>query len=341
MDMSLDRWECATSAEREAIARQLAKQLPSGFAFRSIRTHRLGGRQHHVALFQEGNASFALIPGGAVSLGYDAHRPWEPNPDELESWQGTAEDYGIDKTLQEYVAEATLPGRRTELAPFLIETVAGELGWETIGVDEPEVQEILRKHGSPKQVVEVSRGNNSTRVRREADGSVIAERSLPQTHAELAGKLRASGFRFPTSDEWEYACGGGSRTLFRWGDHVPCDRYPTDISPEEAAWRRQWVLSGGALEYPLEGFASDWDHHRRPNAFGLFIASDPYKSELVAEVGTTRGGDGGCTICGGAGFFVGWLPLATSYFEEHSCKYEPTGPVMPGYTVGRRVLDLR
>lgn len=130
-------------------------------------------------------------------------------------------------------------------------------------------------------------------------------------------------------------------TLFRWGDHVPCDRYPTDVCPAEAAWRRRWVLSAGKLERPPEGFASDWDYHRQPNGFGLLIASDPYKNELVAEFGITRGGDGGCTICGGAGFFIGWLTLATAYFEEHSCKHDPTESVSHGYTVGRRVLELR
>jgi len=100
------------------------------------------------------------------------------------------------------------------------------------------------------------------------------------------------------------------------------------------------VLSAGELEYPPEGFYSDWDYHRRPNAFGLFIASDPYKAELVGDRDTTRGGDGGCTICGGAGFFAGWLTLATAYFEEGTCREDPAEPVAHGYSVGRRVLPL-
>lgn len=100
-------------------------------------------------------------------------------------------------------------------------------------------------------------------------------------------------------------------------------------------------MSGGRLAYPAEGFTPDWDHHRRPNAFGLHIAWDPYKYELTAEIGTTRGGDGGGTICGGMGFFVGWLTLATAYFEEHTCRHDPAKPIPAGYTIGRRVLDLR
>ncbi|HEX8201926.1 MAG TPA: hypothetical protein VF590_15730 [Isosphaeraceae bacterium] len=115
---------------------------------------------------------------------------------------------------------------------------------------------------------------------------------------------------------------------------------PTNVSPAEAAWRRRWVLSGGTLEPPPGGFPPDWDLHRRANAFGIHIASDPYKSELLAEPDTTRGGDGGGTIRGGTGFFVGWLTLATAYFEEHACRRDPQDLITPGYTIGRRVLPL-
>ena len=340
MDLSAARWEGVTPAEREALAKHLAKQLPSGFTFQAIRCFKLAKRQHHVALYQKDNATFALIPGAVASLGYNAERPWRPNPDELGSWQDTSKEYGIDKTVQEYIAEVTLRVRRVKFSPFLIETAAVELGWEPIGADDPEVQSILREYGAQRPV-EVSHGDVSTRVRRGPEGELIAERSLSCTHADLAARLAAAGFRFPTSDEWEYACGGGAPTLFRWGDHVPCDRYPTDISPAEAAWRRQWVLSAGKLERPAEGFTSDWDCHQQPNAFGLLIASNPYKCELVAEVGITRGGDDGCMICGGTGFFIGWLTLATAYFEEHACKHDPAEPIAHGYTVGRRVLALR
>ena len=62
MDLSLERWEGATSAGREEIARQLAMQLPTGFAFESIRDHQLGKHRHSVAFYQFRQASFALIP---------------------------------------------------------------------------------------------------------------------------------------------------------------------------------------------------------------------------------------------------------------------------------------
>jgi hypothetical protein len=71
--------------------------------------------------------------------------------------------------------------------------------------------------------------------------------------------------------------------------HAPCDRYPID-SP--GAQRKRRALSGECFEQLEDGFAPSWEERRSPNAFGLLIASDPYKFELRAEIGVTRGGEG-------------------------------------------------
>jgi len=339
MELSAERWERMTATDRTQFAERLVRQLPSGFSFGGVRLHEYCGQKRNVASFEKEGSHFVLIPGGQVSLGYDERRQFAPDANELDSWRETAEEYGIDLSLQEYIIQATLRVRSIEFAPMLIESAPGELGWQSIDCDDGEVKSIVREYPRQKHI-DVSRNGTTTRVLMQPDGTIVASRSISRTHADLAAMIAAAGFRLPTSDEWEYACGGGSGTLFRWGDHVPCDRYPTDISPAEAEWNRQWALSGGTLQRPAAEFVSDWNYHRAPNAFGLLIAADPYKSELVREIGVTRGGDGGSTICGGAGFFIGWMTLATAYFEEHSCRHDPDEPIDQGYTVGRRVLEL-
>ncbi|MGK7874669.1 MAG: hypothetical protein AB4426_15605 [Xenococcaceae cyanobacterium] len=338
-DLTLDKWDALSPASCETYAKRLTRSLPTGFAFRRIRSCHLGTQKRLVAEFDFQQTSFVLIPGGAIRLGYDAKR-WEPTTDERESWQETAEEYEIEDSIEDFISNVTLRPRLVNLNPFLMEVNARELGWQPISSSDPEVKEIIKHlQGNTRQAT-VCRADTETRVTRLDDGQIKAERAVAITHAVLSQRLDDEGFRFPTSDEWEYACSGGASTLFRWGDHVPCDRYPTDISPQEAAWRRDWVLSGGKLEYPPEGFSSDWDLHRRPNAFGIFIASDPYQYELTASPDITRGGDGGSMICGGAGFFVGWLTLSTAYFFDETCKRDPNSPISAGYTIGRRVLSL-
>lgn len=316
MKLDRERWEGVTAGERHAIARRLEQDLPAGFAFYGIQSYALGERRNHVALFRNGPSLFALIPGGPVTLGYDINRPWVPNPDERESWQGAVEDFGFSQSQAEWIELVTQRPREVVLDPFLIETTAHEMWWDSIPLDDPVVREIL-----PRGMSETTRGEVSTRVRQDPDGGIRAERYLARTHAELAERLAASGFRFPTSDEWEYACGAGAPTLFRWGDHVPCDRAPPDVRPEYVP-------------------GPDWDQHRRPTAFGVNMAWDTYRRELVAEVGTTRGGDRGSTLCGGCGYWLGWLILATAYFEKDLCERERGEIIQPEFTVGRRVLAL-
>ncbi len=143
---------------------------------------------------------------------------------------------------------------------------------------------------------------NMTKPRSAVLPPMLVERSISIANAEKNGNLTCEypttakkwqrtfpkGFRLLTSDEWEHACGAGAATLFRWGDDCPTDCYPID--------------------------KCKFDLHSKPNAFGLSIAQDPYNWELCIDA--MRGGDGGCMICGGAGFFAGWLTLATAFVDH-------------------------
>lgn len=114
--------------------------------------------------------------------------------------------------------------------------------------------------------------------------------SPPPTYRDTVARVAAEGFRLPTSNEWEYACAAGARTLWRWGDRCP----PIDIpAPDDTA--------------------PAWDVHLQPNTFGLLIACWPCDWEVCATPGRMRGGDGGTALSGGAGHFIEWLTLASAF----------------------------
>ena len=113
------------------------------------------------------------------------------------------------------------------------------------------------------------------------------------TYDELCENLKEEGFSLANLDEWEYLCGGGCRTLFPWGDDLDYNMNLLYFSKE------------GNDKYDLE----------EPNFFGLSIAYDPYKMEIIDDKFFSKGGDGGCNICGGLGDFLGYLPCSP-YFNQ-------------------------
>ncbi|GAA4904352.1 hypothetical protein LX16_3685 [Stackebrandtia albiflava] len=131
----------------------------------------------------------------------------------------------------------------------------------------------------------------------------VEDENLTAPPTDTRAVLAADGLRMPTADEWEHACGAGADTLFRWGDDCPLDRVPHEGAPgPETA----------------------------PNAFGLRIAYDTYRSELTADTTSVHGGDGGESVCGGYGRMLAWLPLATAN----------RNPAMAGFVYGPEGEDL-
>jgi hypothetical protein len=127
--------------------------------------------------------------------------------------------------------------------------------------------------------------------------AVEATQPVEDDYEAEVESLAAHGLRLPTLDEWEWMCGAGAATLFRWGDDHPGDSYPIGLSAQE------------------------W-----PNAFGLAIGLDPYNAERTADPEVVCGGDGGAMICGGSGYFLAWLGLATSYQDAGFAEFVAEDP---------------
>ena len=150
----------------------------------------------------------------------------------------------------------------------------------------------------------------------EVDSRYLDEDAPSLEQAVLS--LKQGPFTLPTEDEWEYLCNGGARTLFRWGD----------------------TLSGVMTEIFNVGTVGKSEGNtilEQPNMLGLFIAYDSYKNEIIDNISYTKGGDGGCSLCGGDGaIYV--LPCYTAFYREPADERH-TG-LSKNYFCYRRILRL-
>jgi len=256
---ALEQWDALEGAQQQVLARQVAEQLPAGFRFAAVQSFHLGSQSHSVALFGFNGARFALIPGGQATLGYDPAHAFVPDAEQLASWKSFACRWlhEPDSDLNMYLHQFMTPLRQVTLKPFLMEVAATPLEAPVEGV---------------------------------VGGVPVMTYGAPPTYRDTVAQVAVDGFRLPTSDEWEYACAAGARTLWRWGDRCPplAIPAPSDTSPA-------------------------WDVHLQPNAFGLLIARWPRDWEFCATLGRTRGGDGGTARSGDAGHFIEWLTLASAF----------------------------
>ncbi|WP_041659073.1 hypothetical protein [Acaryochloris marina] len=166
-------WQHLSTSDKAAFAKILLHQLPKGFAFNCVASFAMGSITNEVALFSFDNAVFALIPGAQIELGFDVSH-WTPNPDELESWKLTANECGLELSMEEQIESATLRKRIVTIPPLLMEACAVEVGWQSVSIDEPEVRAIVEH--LPKgasHFSSISNSNRGIRVTRDEFGGLI------------------------------------------------------------------------------------------------------------------------------------------------------------------------
>lgn len=182
----------------------------------------------------------------------------------------------------------TSPHRLVVLPAMLVAVEPLDTCASTVAADDPRVQDLVAACGAPPGGWAM---DANVKVEFDKAGRVRRARALNQiSHDNALEEVASLGARPTTPDEWEYACGAGARTLFRWGDDTPDEAYPS-----------------GQPAGP----------HQQPNLWGLMIGRDPYRPEWTAEPTIACGGDGGASACGGIGFFLGWLTLATAYRDKY------------------------
>jgi hypothetical protein len=122
--LTLPVWDQFDAMTAETVARSVERCLPEPWAFKSVALHESGGQKRQVAFFDWDGSSFALIPGGEVTLGYDPAKPSGVSAELVIEWEEQAREYeGWENiTWSSYLARVLSPLRTVSLGPFLIAT---------------------------------------------------------------------------------------------------------------------------------------------------------------------------------------------------------------------------
>ncbi|MEU1603752.1 hypothetical protein [Micromonospora matsumotoense] len=309
-ELDFVQWNDRSDEAAGRLARELAAR--HDLTLVGLRGTVYAGRPHRTALFDRSGLRFALVPGGRPTLGYDAAR-FRPDRSQSDSYADSAEEYGLPP-LAEYLDAMTSPLRDVDLPAMLVAVEAFDPAETPVPPDDPRVGQLVASISHRGDGAGSVRSADGLTVELDHTGQVARAWEVEEVdHDEAMAALAALGLRTTSPDEWEWACGAGATTLFRWGDDSPADGYPVEHRT-------------GA--------------HRTANLWGLAIGQDSYRYEVTTEPTVVCGGDGGVTACGGSGFFLGWLTLATAYRDEDFGRWLASDDGYADETLTRPVISL-
>lgn len=301
-EMYRNTWNVLKLMEKEALMRSLIDKLPEGFKYEGLQTFSRYGITLETGIFAYQGSLFSFIPGDEVTLGWES---WATEMDE-------ATKGNLLKTLDElditdvelFLRECMSPVRKAAIGPFLAEHHTHPAGWREISLEDAKGLGIREFEADLKKfrasTYNIFERGQSYRLERQEQGIIVYLFNENLTPENMNAELCEEGFSLPTEDEWEYLFGGGCRTMFPWGDSFDFGmklKYFEDSGKGEAE-----------RAYDLE----------LPNAFGIQFLGDPYQYEWTTreERLIPKGGDGGCSICGGMGLVAGYLPAAAVYYRD-------------------------
>ncbi len=281
--------------EKKEILENLAKKY--NMELLRFETFSRYSKSTFTAVFKYKESEFVFVPGATVTLGYEG-LPKNLSNETLEGLKYCLENPNdLDTVLEEYIRDNFSKLRKVTIKPMLVERELQTVAWKKSDLEElKEYDSDLLKDYNEFKSSDYNRLTLDETARfTKVEDDIEIELYSVVTYDELCENLKKEGFSLANLDEWEYLCGGGCRTLFPWGDDLDYNMNLLYFSKE------------GNDKYDLE----------EPNFFGLSIAYDPYKMEIVGDDDdyVFKGGDGGCNICGGYGDFLGYLP-SSPYFNQ-------------------------
>lgn len=304
------------------------------------------GQETDTAVYTYKDSEFVFVPGDIVTLGYDYKKAeldpqsrgilymeldetlilereifgedsdyWDYYENEKEyeelliNYAESLDKFGAKKMLQTYLKKILTKIRQAEIMPMLVEREITFPLWKPISLNDlfiTQNKKLLEQIESFKKSNLRSYIGKIKLVREKEE--IKAYQYLYRNKEQLIEQILSTGFSLPTEDEWEYLCGGGCRTLFPWGEGFYKEMLQTK-------------------EIKLE----------TPNFFGLFIAYDTYKNEIMLD-GGFKGGDGGCFACGG---YTGMTCIiASPYYTNRVFEEREENELFRDFDCIRRIIRI-
>ena len=281
--------------EKKEILENLAKKY--NMELLRFETFSKYSKSTFTAVFKYKESEFVFVPGDTVTLGYEG-LPKNLSNETLEALNSCLDETeDLNTVLGEYIRDNFSKLRKATIKPMLVERDLQTVAWRKSNLEELKDfdSDLLKDYNEFKSSDYNRLTLDETARFTKVGNDIEIELYDDISYEELCENLKDEGFSLANLDEWEYLCGGGCRTLFPWGDDLDYNMNLLYFSKEDND------------KYDLE----------EPNFFGLSIAYDPYKMEIIeADELIFKGGDGGCNICGGYGDFLGYLPCSPYYTQK-------------------------
>ena len=204
-ELTLDQWRSFDLRTAQRVAQEAA-DLVDGRLVAVETVEHLGAPLHRARIARD-QQEFALVPGGAVALGFDLDA-WQPTPEQTADYAESVEDgYGYGPDLRAHLAQVLSPRRSTVLASVLMAVESEQLT------------------GTPADMP-----------------AALAERGLRMPTADEwehacgagAGTLFRWGDHCPL-DRIPYGASGPQRELSALGLHIAYDTYSVELTSDVTA----------------------------------------------------------------------------------------------------------